>query len=527
MKEIVYSFVVSPKEIDNVSNKVQEFLRDNKADRELSLKVRLCIEEALLGILEDLGENVKAEAAFSKRIGKPAVSIRFKGKNYNPLERENADELSVSVLGRLGFRPAYSYHAGLNKITFSIPATEFKQEIFLVVSVVLALILGLCGEIIPAGIKSFISDYMLTPVSDIFMKLLTMVAPILIFLTVVTSIMKNANASSFGKMGKYIIGRYLFMTVAFCAGLSALFIPCFNLCFGDASKGADGVGDLVKMLFDIVPNNIVAPFADNNMMQIILIAVLIGVIILRLDNRVDNLRGAMLDLHSVFVSAMELVCRVLPLYIFTSLLSTFWENGTESFLSLWKPITVSVGGDFACLVVLLIIVSAKCRVSLKLLIKKIMPSFIVGFTTASSIATFSTGIEINKKKLGISPAYSDIAYPLGIVLYDALYIPLFIVIPYYLAEVYSVPVSPMWFVRAAFICLIVTYASPQVSGGALVCLSILMTQLGIPMAGLPVAGILAMLLDFSTTGAKVTAQHLEMIMQAKHLKMIDMEVLRN
>ena len=186
-----------------------------------------------------------------------------------------------------------------------------------------------------------------------------------------------------------------------------------------------------------------------------------------------------------------------------------------------------MGGDFACLVVLLIIVSAKCRVSLKLLIKKIMPSFIVGFTTASSIATFSTGIEINKKKLGISPAYSDIAYPLGIVLYDALYIPLFIVIPYYLAEVYSVPVSPMWFVRAAFICLIVTYASPQVSGGALVCLSILMTQLGIPMAGLPVAGILAMLLDFSTTGAKVTAQHLEMIMQAKHLKMIDMEVLRN
>ena len=53
-----------------------------------------------------------------------------------------------------------------------------------------------------------------------------------------------------------------------------------------------------------------------------------------------------------------------------------------------------------------------------------------------------------------------------------------------------------------------------------------MTQLGIPTTGLALAGTMALILDFFCTGAKVTGQQLEMLLQADHLKQLDVEILR-
>lgn len=72
----------------------------------------------------------------------------------------------------------------------------------------------------------------------------------------------------------------------------------------------------------------------------------------------------------------------------------------------------------------------------------------------------------------------------------------------------------------------VIYASPQVSGGVLVSLGIILAQLIIPAVGLAVAGTLALILDFFSTGSKIAGQHLEMILQADHLDMLDRNILR-
>ena len=151
----------------------------------------------------------------------------------------------------------------------------------------------------------------------------------------------------------------------------------------------------------------------------------------------------------------------------------------------------------------------------------------VASTTGSSMAAYTKGVEECKKHLGMNAKYADIAYPLAISLFDASYIPLFVVMPYYLAEVYSVPVSPAWFIKAAIIILLITYASPQVSGGAMVCLTILFSQLGIPLEGVGLAGVIATILDFPSTAAKLTGQIMEMTVQAHRLDMLDVGILRD
>ena len=63
------------------------------------------------------------------------------------------------------------------------------------------------------------------------------------------------------------------------------------------------------------------------------------------------------------------------------------------------------------------------------------------------------------------------------------------------------------------------------AGGVLSCLSILMLQLHIPQEALALGVTLLMLLDFPTTAMHIFTLHLEMILQADRLGLLDAETL--
>jgi Na+/H+-dicarboxylate symporter len=307
---------------------------------------------------------------------------------------------------------------------------------------------------------------------------------------------------------------------------TGLLIPFYHLNFAKTASAASSFDDLYELIMNIVPRNIILPFSENNTIQIIILALILGSIILNLDNRVNGLRSTITDLHVVFMNATEAVCSFLPLFVLTSLTKLFWQNGFGTFAQLWKPIVAAVVVEYSFVFVLSVFLGFRYKINPFKLLKKMTPSFLVGISTGSSLAAYTKGMEVNKNGLGISDDYSRLAYPLGISLYVATYAPLYIAITYYMAEIYQTPTSLIWFGTVALICMILAYASPQVSGGVLICLGILMTQLNIPSEGIAIAGTISLALDFFSTGAKVLGQHLEMLQQAEHLGMLDKEILR-
>ena len=520
------TFTLDSESIDEISTLTHSFFNEKYADENMSQRVCLCMEEALIVVYEELGEDVEVEVSFSKRIGKPCVSIKYKGANFNPLNSDKIDRISEVMLSGLGVRPAHSYHFGVNKLAFTIPTSGIRQELLFLGAIGLALIIGICGSFIPETVKKDIIDFLLDPISDTFMKMLNLVAPLLIFLCVLTSIISNENGDAFGKSGKYIIGRFVITTLIISVISAVIISFFFSFNYSGTSELEGEFKGLLDMFLGIIPGNAVAPFLEANMMQIVLISIMLGVIIVRLDTRVDRLRGIMLDLRDVFYAAMELICKVLPIFIFTSLLQMFWENGTEIFITLWKPIVILLGIGIVYISIGYIIISIKLKVSFFRLVKKVFPSFIVAFSTASSIATMGKASEV-RKTLGLSSDFFNISYPLGINLYEGFYIPLYFIMIYYFADYYALPISPIWFVSAFIVSVIVCYSTPKVSGGGLVCITVMMAQLGIPESALAIASIMNMILDFFGTGFKITGIHQEMILQAHHLKCIDEEVLRN
>ncbi len=526
MQKTQKSYSIRPETIDGIAGEVRGFLETSGVSREVCLRMQLVMEELLIALHHEYGEDAKLDLILSKKLGRPWITLQYRGHHFDPALREEKDELSELILSHLGITPVWTWRAGVNRITFRLPSPGIRSEYRLAGAVVLSVLLGLCGGFIPEAVKAFLIGYLLTPVSDIFMNLLSTLAPMLIFLSILNSIVSSRSGADFNRISRYIVARYLIVSVLATMVCTAVMVPLFRFQFGAAAAGSS-FRRIFDLILDVVPKNIILPFSENNMMQIIILAALFGIVILSLDNRVGRLTGVLQDLHTVFMNAVELVCGALPVFVFASLLAMVWQNGAGNLAKLWKPIAAAILVEYGYVLITAACVSLKYRVSFAVLLKKIFPSFLIGLTAASSIAAYSTCEEINKKKLGLSASFSDLAHPLGLTLYAAVYSALFISISCYLAEIYQTPVSPAWFITLGLIGFIVTLATPQVSGGALICLGLMMTQLGIPMEGLALAGTLALVLDFFTTGAKVAGQHMEMILQAGHLKLLDTETLRN
>ena len=280
------------------------------------------------------------------------------------------------------------------------------------------------------------------------------------------------------------------------------------------------------MVLDLFPNNLFMALAEGNIPQIMILACFLGFLMRNLDNQTDKLNTTMDDLYTVFLNAIEYSVSFLPLFIFASLTGLLWENGGDTLLQMWKPILALIAIYLLLIIGYVLYVAVKYRVSVALLIRKIMPSTIIGLTTASSMSAFEKINKVNRT-LGLDESLTNFSVTIGMQLYCGAAAPIFIAIAFYLAEVYQAPVGPTWFAVAGFISLIVSLATPPVSGGTMICLNIMLSALGIPLEGLAVASVMALVFDFISTGSYIAMRHMEMVIQAGHLNLLDTEALRS
>ena len=171
-------------------------------------------------------------------------------------------------------------------------------------------------------------------------------------------------------------------------------------------------------------------------------------------------------------------------------------------------------------------VSLRNKLSPKLLIKKIFPTFLITLTTASSAAAFSTNIKDSNKKLGIDKKLVDFGIPLGQVLFKMSEFAMFIPVVLTFAENYGISITPAWLVLAYITVWLISFAVPPVAGGAIMGFTIVFAQLGIPAEAMGIAIALNAITDFPLTAMNVTGWQLTMIEVADSLGALDKETLR-
>lgn len=173
-----------------------------------------------------------------------------------------------------------------------------------------------------------------------------------------------------------------------------------------------------------------------------------------------------------------------------------------------------------------VITCRKLKVKISVLLPKLLPDYIIGLTTASSSAAFATTMDINEYKLGIDPAYSRTAVPIGTMLFAGTSTLLYLGIVVFLADRYGVKADAGWWIILWIVCPLFTMATPPVSGGSISCLSVLIVQMGIPQEAVAIGATATIVLDFLTTSSRIFIAHLEAILQADRLGLLNREILQ-
>lgn len=512
--------------IDLVSERVESFLNQEKVISKDILRTKLMVEEALLNYRERLGEDASFSLACIKRFGRIRIELIVAGDSLDPFSPDASvdNDILRGVLSGAGIIPTWQYKNGQNILIFSPKKKKPSQMVWLIGAVLLALLSGLIFQFLPAGWGAAVSEQIVSPVFDTFIGFLTALVGFVIFLSLVWGIVSIGDLSTFEKIGKIMMLRVVVMCGALMVAYGLLILPLFPVTL----KGAASMqlSSLFGMFLDIIPNNFVAPFLEGNPLQIVFIAMIVGIALLTLGVKTSLVSSLIEQLNSVINLIMEGVGGCVPFLVFASLFNMIVGGSFQAVLEAYKMVLLVIGGIlFAMLVYFLLCLRTKVRPSV--LLKKLLPTFLIAFMTASSAAALPINLETCTKQFGIDKTVTRFGVPL----YQVIFMPItaieFFTILLCAAEIYGIAISPTMLVMAVITILLLSIATPPIPGSGAAILIILFSQFGIPAEMIAVASSVDILLEFLITAGEIFCQQCELVQLSFSLDKIDLNTLRS
>ena len=511
--------------LDRVSEEIGTWLESLGLSGREIVRFRLTMEELLLRVREHGAAARRIRLTKRSSFGRRTLLLRYDGDAFDPTAA-SGDEWSVDILARLGLAPSWSYHNGVNTIRLCPPKAPGRGQLFqLAVAVALAAALGGLGSFLPAEVREQVILLLLNPLSDAFLGLLGTFAGIMVFLTVASSIVGAGSIGAVNRMARTVFASIVAVVLCVSFATAALAWPFARLRTGAGAGGGD-LKSVSEMIFNILPRDPVSPFQTGNIMQILVLAIAVGLVLILLDERGKAVRGLIDDCGTVVNTIMEYVCRLIPVFVLCSLLRQIWSGILWKLMEMWKPVGTYCAVCLALSAIALILTALRTRCSPILLLRKVLPASLIAFSTASSLAAYTTATDTCENRLGINRRLIDFAYPIVNVMYMPAGSVVLNVISIYLAMHYKVATSASWFVECAMLCAILALAAPPVPGSFLMLLAILNDQLGIPSEGMLQAVAMMIVLDFFLGLFDVLLKQLLLVWQADRLRMLNLKVLR-
>ncbi len=516
--------------IDAVSGLVAEALFHAKTEHKEAVRLRLAVEEVLLLWKEHMPEGAKCSFGSTEWLGHTTITVAMQGPQLNPAELENGeDEMHLySILAAYGGAfPAYDYVGGENRLILNPnKKRSASATVAMLLTLVAAVIAGLICRLLPQSISTPISQIMDLVFSSLTGILGALAGP-LIFFSICVGIINLGDASAISRIGKTVLSRLLLRLLLILLLTSACFVWFFTE-NSTAAVGSSGAAmQILTMLFDIIPKNLLAPFVSGNSLQIVLMAVAVGVAMLILGNKISLIRSAALQANYLIQAAMRATGRFLKVLVFSSVFCVMLGNDPSELSSLSKGYGLCLGALLVCPLSYAFIAAKRLKVSYPLFLKKIMPGFLLGFTTASSAVALPTVMESCKNDIGISRELTSFAVPLGQVLFKVGAAVTFIMSSFIFADYYGIAITLPWVMMMVICCLFLSIAIPAIPGCAAAVYTILLAQAGIPAEAISIALAGEIIMDFMSTGASVVCLQSEAALTANKLGRLNKEVLRS
>lgn len=333
----------------------------------------------------------------------------------------------------------------------------------------------------------------------------------LVFCSLVCGSSAIGDTKTLGKVGVKTIIFYLFTTavaISVALSLATLTNPGRGLDIDNITKGEASVAEstsLADTLLNIIPKNPIQGLAEGNMLQIILFAMIVGIILAKLGEKADIVAGFFAQFNDVMMEMTNIVMKVAPIGVFSLIAKTFCEIGFDAFIPMLKYMGTVFGGLFVqCCVVYMILLLLFTRLNPLKFLKKFFPVMVFAFSTATSNATIPLSIETLTDKIGVSKKISSFTIPLGATInMDGTAIMQGVAVVF-AAQAYGIALTPADYLTVIATATLASIGTAGVPGVGLITLSMVFASVGLPVEAIALIMGIDRILDMTRTAVNIT-----------------------
>tara|TARA_B000000437_G_scaffold110109_1_gene79956 strand:- start:226 stop:1494 length:1269 start_codon:yes stop_codon:yes gene_type:complete len=372
-------------------------------------------------------------------------------------------------------------------------------------------------------INQYLSNGVFEVVGKLFVNSLKMLVVPLVFCSITVGITSLGNLSLMGRVGLKAIIIYL-LTTAFAITLALIFAIFIEPGQGyeiDSSIqfSAKEAPSLSSVLTSIVPSNPILAMADGEMLQIILFAIILGIAITITGNKAESFKKGIISLNEIMMSMVTIIMKFAPLGVFCLIAKTFATQGIDMIIPLASYFfTVTIVLILHVLLTYSAFLKLIGKVSPFLFLKKMRTAIVFAFSTASSNATIPVTLNTVEKRLGVDKSVASFTVPLGATInMDGTAI-MQGVATVFIASVYMVDLTIGDYLTVVLTATLASIGTAGVPGVGLIMLTMVLTQVGLPVEGVALIIGIDRLLDMMRTAVNITGDSMVSLITSKSEK---------
>ncbi|GAA3313563.1 hypothetical protein GCM10020219_025890 [Nonomuraea dietziae] len=254
----------------------------------------------------------------------------------------------------------------------------------------------------------------LTEVGKIFVQLLKLAVPPLVFTAVVVSVanLRNVNGAArlAGKTLLWFLATGL-IAVIVGIGLGLILNPGRGVTLAtEGAKAPESVGTWVDFLTGIIPTNIVTAFTELNVLQIVFLGVVLGAAAMAIGEKAEPFLTFSRSILELVQKALWWVIRLAPIGTAGLIGKSVATYGWDLLAPLAK---FSLGVYVGCFIVLLAVYPTLLAVVAKVnpitFFRNAWPAIELAFVSRSSVGTLPLTQKVTVERLGVDRDYASFA----------------------------------------------------------------------------------------------------------------------
>ena len=346
-----------------------------------------------------------------------------------------------------------------------------------------------------------------------FIRLMKMLVVPLVFCSLVCGSMAIGDTKKLGNVGGKTLAFYLVTTavaVAVALGIGTLLRPGIGLDMSKIQVNASDIEtmestSLVQTILNIIPDNPIKSLASGEMLQIIVFALIIGVILAKLGERAETVSNFISQFNDIMMEMTMMVMSLAPIGVFSLIARTFATIGFSAFVPLAKyMIAVLIALAIQCFGIYQILLKLFTGLNPVKFIRKFFPVMAFAFSTATSNATIPLSIDTLYKKMGVSKKISSFTIPLGATInMDGTSIMQGVAVMF-AAQALGIQLTPMDYITVIGTATLASIGTAGIPSVGLVTLTMVFNSVGLPVEAIGIIMGIDRILDMARTAVNIT-----------------------